>query len=156
MAINIVLFEPEIPPNTGNIARTCAVTGVKLHLVEPLGFSIDEKAVRRAGLDYWDQVDLEVHSSFDDFLSHYGDKPLYFCSTKGEKLYSEIVYEDECFFIFGRESSGLPASFYERFKERLIKIPLRDTEHARSLNLSNAAAVIIYEALRQHGFPGLV
>lgn len=156
MSVNIVLFEPEIPPNTGNIARTCAVAGCNLHLIEPLGFSIDEKAVRRAGLDYWEDVNIEVHASFDAFYEKYGDKPLYFCSTKGQKVYSDVSYEEECYLIFGRESSGLPKDFYERFKDQLIKIPLLDLESARSLNLSNAAAIITYEVLRQHGFPGLI
>jgi len=156
VSVNIVLFEPEIPPNTGNIARTCAVAGCKLHLIEPLGFSIDEKAVKRAGLDYWGNVNIEVHPSFDAFYEKYGNKPLYFCSTKGKKVYSDVEYEDDCFLIFGRESSGLPKEFYERFKDQLIKIPLMDLESARSLNLSNAAAIITYEVLRQHGFPGLI
>ncbi len=156
MSVNIVLFEPEIPPNTGNIARTCAVSGCRLHLIEPLGFSIDEKAVRRAGLDYWNSVNIEVHKNFEAFYEKYGDKPLYFCSTKGEKLYSDVAYEEECYLVFGRETSGLPKEFYERFKDRLIKIPLMNLESARSLNLSNAAAIITYEVLRQHGFKGLI
>lgn len=156
MSVNIVLFEPEIPPNTGNIARTCAVAGVNLHLIEPLGFSIDEKAVKRAGLDYWEAVNIEVHKSFDAFYEKYGDKALYFCSTKGEKIYSDVEYEDECYLIFGRESSGLPKDFYDRFKDQLIKIPLMNLDSARSLNLSNAAAIITYEVLRQHKFPGLI
>ncbi len=156
MSVNIVLFEPEIPPNTGNIARTCAVAGCNLHLIEPLGFSIDEKAVKRAGLDYWNAVNIEVHASFDAFYEKYGNKALYFCSTKGEKVYSDVEYEDECYLIFGRESSGLPKEFYERFKSQLIKIPLMNLDSARSLNLSNAAAIITYEVLRQHGYPGLI
>ncbi len=156
MSVNIVLFEPEIPPNTGNIARTCAVSGCKLHLIEPLGFSIDEKAVRRAGLDYWNDVHIEVHKNFEAFYEKYADKPLYFCSTKGARVYSDVKYEEDCFLIFGRETSGLPQAFYERFKDRLIKIPLMNLESARSLNLSNAAAIIAYEVLRQHGFPGLI
>ena len=156
MSFHIVLFEPEIPPNTGNIARTCAVTGAKLHLIEPLGFSIDEKAVRRAGLDYWDAVSVEVHASFEAFYKKYQHLPMYFCSTKGKKLYSDVEYEPESCLIFGRESAGLPQSFYTDFEDQLIKIPMLGVEGARSLNLSNAAAVILYEALRQVGFEGLI
>lgn len=156
MAINVVLFQPEIPPNTGNIARTCAITGSKLHLVKPLGFSIDEKSVKRAGLDYWDLLDIEIHESLDDFFEKYGDKKLFFSSTKAEKIYTDVAYEDECFIIFGRETSGLPKDVYETYKEDLIKIPMRDLKEARSLNLSNAAAIVIYEALRQLNFLDLL
>ncbi len=155
MAVHIVLFEPEIPPNTGNIARTCAVSGCYLHLIEPLGFSIGTKAVKRAGLDYWNDVTIEVHKSFEAFLEKYGEKPLYFCSTKGRKTYADIEYEAECFLVFGRESSGLPKAFYKRFADRLIKIPLLNLESARSLNLSNAVAIVLYEVMRQHGYPNL-
>ncbi|MBN2898054.1 MAG: tRNA (uridine(34)/cytosine(34)/5-carboxymethylaminomethyluridine(34)-2'-O)-methyltransferase TrmL [Clostridia bacterium] len=155
MAINVVLFQPEIPPNTGNIARTCAITGSKLHLIKPLGFSIDDKSVKRAGLDYWHLLDLEVHESLGDFLEKYGDKEIFLSTTKAQKYYDEVVFSDECFIVFGRETSGLPAELHERYKENRIKIPMLQNEAARSLNLSNSAAIIIYEALRQLDFPTL-
>lgn len=155
MAINVVLYQPEIPPNTGNIARTCAITGAKLHLIKPLGFSIDEKSVRRAGLDYWHLLDLEVHESLDDFLEKYGDEQIFLSTTKAEKYYDDVSYTENCFIVFGRETSGLPPVMHERYKENRIKIPMRQNEAARSLNLSNSAAIIIYEALRQLDFPTL-
>lgn len=155
MAINVVLYQPEIPPNTGNIARTCAITGAKLHLIKPLGFSIDEKSVRRAGLDYWHLLDLEVHESLDDFLEKYGDQDIFLSTTKAEKYYSDVTYTKDCFIVFGRETSGLPTVMHERYKDNRIKIPMRNNEAARSLNLSNSAAIIIYEALRQLDFPTL-
>ena len=155
MAINVVLFQPEIPPNTGNIARTCAITGVKLHLIKPLGFDIDEKSVKRAGLDYWHLLDLEVHESLEDFLEKYGDKEIYLSTTKATKYYDEVDYSEDCFIVFGRETSGLPAMMHERYENNRIKIPMRQNEAARSLNLSNSAAIIIYEVLRQLDFPTL-
>lgn len=155
MAINVVLFQPEIPPNTGNIARTCAITGAKLHLIKPLGFDIDEKSVKRAGLDYWHLLDLEVHESLEDFLEKYGDKEIYLSTTKASKYYDEASYSEDCFIVFGRETSGLPAMMHERYEHNRIKIPMRQNEAARSLNLSNSAAVIIYEVLRQLDFPTL-
>jgi len=155
MAINVVLFQPEIPPNTGNIARTCAITGVKLHLIKPLGFDIDEKSVKRAGLDYWHLLDLEVHESLEDFLEKYGDKEIYLSTTKATKYYDEVSYSEDCFIVFGRETSGLPAMMHERYENNRIKIPMRQNEAARSLNLSNSAAIIIYEVLRQLDFPTL-
>lgn len=155
MAINVVLFQPEIPPNTGNIARTCAITGVKLHLIKPLGFDIDEKSVKRAGLDYWHLLDLEVHESLEDFLEKYGEKEIYLSTTKATKYYDEVSYSEDCFIVFGRETSGLPAMMHERYENNRIKIPMRQNEAARSLNLSNSAAIIIYEVLRQLDFPTL-
>lgn len=155
MAINVVLYQPEIPPNTGNIARTCAITGVKLHLIKPLGFDIDEKSVKRAGLDYWHLLDLEVHESLEDFLEKYGDKEIYLSTTKATKYYDEVNYSEDCFIVFGRETSGLPAMMHERYENNRIKIPMRQNEAARSLNLSNSAAIIIYEVLRQLDFPTL-
>ncbi len=154
--MNIVLYQPEIPPNTGNIARTCAVTGIKLHLIEPLGFSLDEKSIRRAGLDYWSSVRIEIHHSFDDFIDKYGDNQLYFCSTHGQQLYTEVEYHPNSFIIFGRETSGLSEDMYKQYKNNLIRIPLLPVEGARSLNLSNAASIVAYEALRQNGFMNLV
>jgi len=156
MAVNIVLFQPEIPPNTGNIARTCAIAGLKLHLIKPLGFSIDEKSVKRAGLDYWHLLELEVHESLDDFLEKYGDRELFLSSTKGAKVYSDVEYTEDCFIIFGRETSGLPKDIYEKYNDRLITIPMSPKEGVRSLNLSNAVAIVAYEALRQLSFPGLL
>ncbi len=155
--MNIVLYQPEIPPNTGNIARTCAVTGINLHLIEPLGFSLDEKSIRRAGLDYWSAVNIELHQSFDDFISKYGGiSDMYFCSTHGKKLYSEVKYGQDDFLVFGRETAGLSEDIYEKYKENLIRIPLLPVEGARSLNLSNAVSIVAYEALRQNGFIGLL
>lgn len=156
MAINIVLYQPEIPPNTGNIARTCAITGSKLHLIKPLGFSIDDKQVKRAGLDYWHLLDLEVHESLEAFLDKYGDKPLFFSSTKATRYYHEVCYTDDCFIVFGRETSGLPPMIHEHYPDRRIKIPMLQNEAARSLNLSNSAAIVLYEALRQTGFSSLL
>lgn len=156
MPLNIVLFQPEIPPNTGNIARTCAITGIKLHLIKPLGFSIDDKAVKRAGLDYWHLLDLEVHESLDDFFDKYGACDLHFSSTKGAKLYSNAEYKEDSFIVFGRETSGLPKDVYEKYNKQLITIPMAEKEGVRSLNLSNAVAIVAYEALRQLNFPGLV
>lgn len=155
MTINVVLYQPEIPPNTGNIARTCAITGAKLHLIKPLGFDIDEKSVKRAGLDYWHLLELEVHESLNDFLDKYGDKEIYLSTTKATKYYDEVTYSKDCFIMFGRETSGLPAIIHERYHNNRIKIPMRQNEAARSLNLSNSAAIIIYEALRQLDFPTL-
>jgi len=152
MAINIVLYQPEIPPNTGNIARSCAITGSKLHLIKPLGFSIDDKHVKRAGLDYWDLLDLEVHESIEAFLEKYSDRQMFFLTTKATKYYHECYFEDDCFIVFGRETSGLPAWLHEAYEERRFKIPMKKDERLRSLNLSNAAAIVLYEALRQNAF----
>ncbi|MDR0520024.1 MAG: tRNA (uridine(34)/cytosine(34)/5-carboxymethylaminomethyluridine(34)-2'-O)-methyltransferase TrmL [Clostridiales Family XIII bacterium] len=152
---HIVLVEPEIPPNTGNIARTCAATGTKLHLVKPLGFDIDDRAVKRAGLDYWPYVDLTVHDSFGDFLKLHRDAPLWFVSTQGKHLYTEAEYEDGAMFVFGRETKGLGREFIEAHKDRTIRIPMLPEKNLRSLNLSNSAAIVIYEALRHRGFAGM-
>jgi tRNA (cytidine/uridine-2'-O-)-methyltransferase len=152
MAINIVLYQPEIPPNTGNIARSCAITGSKLHLIKPLGFSIDDKHVKRAGLDYWDMLDLEVHENADAFFEKYSGKPMFFLTTKATRYYHECHFEDECFIIFGRETAGLPSWIHERYADRRFKIPMKVDERLRSLNLSNAAAIVLYEALRQNAF----
>ncbi len=155
--MQIVLYQPEIPPNTGNIARTCAVTGMKLHLIEPLGFSLDEKSVKRAGLDYWDAVSIEVHKSFEQFIAKYaGTESMYFCSTHGGKLYSEVNYGSDDFIVFGRETSGLSNEIYSAYQENLVRIPMLPVEGARSLNLSNAVSIVAYEALRQNGFKGLL
>lgn len=153
---HVVLVEPEIPPNTGNISRTCAITGAKLHLVKPLGFSIDDKAVKRAGLDYWDHLDLEVHDSLDAFLQKYGKEKLYLATTHGGVRYTDVHFEAGSFILFGRETAGLPKDFIAAHPDTAIRIPMGNHSDLRSLNLSNAAAVVLYEALRQHDFPGLV
>jgi len=155
MPIHIVFVEPEIPPNTGNIARSCAATGSVLHLVEPLGFSIDEKSVRRAGLDYWQFVNLEVHKSLEDFLEKYGDRNMYLATTKGMQLYSEVAYKDGDMLVFGKETAGLPKDFIEKKLNNTVRIPMSKDTRLRSLNLSNSANIILFEALRQLGFPNL-
>lgn len=152
MAIHIVLYQPEIPPNTGNIARSCAITGSKLHLIKPLGFSIEDKALKRAGLDYWDYLDLEVHESEEAFFQKYGDRTMFFATTKAQAYYDEQNFTDECFIVFGRETSGLPPHIHENYAQQRFKIPMKTDENLRSLNLSNAAAIVLYEALRQNGF----
>lgn len=155
MALHIVFVESEIPPNTGNIARTCAATNTKLHLVKPLGFDISEKAVKRAGLDYWPYVDLEVHESLDDFMDKYKDKRKFLATTKGGKIYTEFEYRDDDMFLFGRETKGLPRDFIAENAELAIRIPMSEDTRLRSFNLSNSANIILFEALRQLGFPEL-
>lgn len=152
--INIVLVEPEIPQNTGNVARTCACTGAKLHLVKPFGFEISDATVKRAGLDYWDKVDITYYESLDDFLRINDGKPMFFCSSKAHKSHSETVLPDECFLLFGKETKGLPESLVKNNIDRAIRIPMR--VGARCLNLSNAVAIVLYEALRQNDYCDLV
>ena len=151
--VNIVLVEPEIPQNCGNIARTCAATGCRLHLIRPLGFDISEKAVRRAGLDYWHMVDVRDYDSLDDFFSKNEVREMWCLSTKAPRSYTQVAYSDGCYLFFGKETKGLPESFLEAHRESCVRIPMR-TE-ARSLNLSNAVAITVFEALRQLEFPGL-
>lgn len=157
MKLNIVLVEPEIPQNTGNIARTCAAIGAKLHLVRPLGFSIDEKQVKRAGLDYWDKLDIEEHDSFSEFLEKYKpeENNMYFITTKGTHCYSDIDYSnmEEVFVLFGKETKGLPEDILKKYIEKTARIPMRPT--LRSLNLSNSVAIVAYEIFRQKNFEGL-
>jgi len=155
MALSIVLYQPEIPPNTGNIARTCAITGTTLHLIKPLGFSIDDKQLKRAGLDYWHLLDLEIHESLELFLEAYGHRPLFFASTKATQYYDEVSYPEDSMIVFGKETSGLPAMIHEHYPDRRIKLPMLPHPDLRSLNLSNAANIILYEALRQNNFKGL-
>lgn len=155
MSLHIVLVEPEIPPNTGNIARTAAATGSVLHLVKPLGFSLDEKSLRRAGLDYWPYVKLEIHESLEDFLEKYGDRRMWLSTTKGEKLYTEADFHDEDMLLFGKETAGLPRDFIESRKDRAIRIPMSKETRLRSFNLSNSSNIVLFEALRQLGFPEL-
>ena len=152
---NIVLVEPEIPQNTGNIARTCAATGTALHLVKPLGFSIDDKYLKRAGLDYWPYVDITVYENLDEFMEKHGDEKLYLATTKGDKTYADVKYEDGCYILFGKETKGLSKEFIEQHYDTAVRIPMGQEVNLRSLNLSNSAAIIIYEALRQAGFPDL-
>ncbi len=157
MKINVVLVEPEIPQNTGNIARTCAATGAKLHLVHPLGFNLDEKHLKRAGLDYWDKLEIEEHDSFDKFLEKYSpDKnSMYFVTTKGKKVYSDDIFKnlDEVFVLFGKETKGLPEDILQKYLDKTIRIPMKKT--LRSLNLSNSVAIVVYEVLRQNKFDDL-
>ena len=158
MKLHIVMVEPEIPQNTGNIARTCAITGAKLHLVHPLGFDISEKAVRRSGLDYWDKLDIEEHDSLDAFLNKYKpeENNMFFATTKGKTKYTDINYSnmDEVFVLYGKETKGLPEWLLEKYlNTKTIRIPMLPT--LRSLNLSNSVAIITYEILRQHDFEDL-
>ena len=155
MAIHIVLVEPEIPPNTGNIARTAAATDSVLHLIRPLGFSLDEKSLRRAGLDYWPYVSLEVHDSLDAFLKKYEGRRMWLSTTKADRLYTEAVFMDDDMILFGRETAGLPRDFIDARKEWAIRIPMSRDTRLRSFNLSNAANIVLFEALRQLDFPGL-
>ena len=152
---HIVFVEPEIPGNTGNIARTCAATGAKLHLVRPLGFNIDDKTVKRAGLDYWQYVDLEVHDSLETFLKKYAGSRKFPVTTKGSRLYTQPEYKDGDMFLFGRETAGLPKDFIAANQEMTIRIPMSKETRMRSLNLANCGNIILFEALRQMGFPGL-
>ena len=151
--LNVVLHEPEIPQNCGNIARTCAATGCRLHLIRPLGFDISEKAVRRAGLDYWHLVDVQVYENLEDFFSKNDVAQMWCLSTKAPKSYVEADFQDECYLFFGKETKGLPEDFLAAHYDSCIRLPMRSS--ARSLNLSNAVAVTVYEALRQLDFPGL-
>lgn len=153
MALNIVLLEPEIPANTGNIGRTCVATGTRLHLIEPLGFRLSEKELKRAGMDYWPQLDVTTYVNYEDFLrKNPGARP-YMATTKGPKVYTETQFEPDCYIMFGKESAGIPEEILLENQERAIRIPmLGDT---RSLNLSNSVAIVLYEALRQNDFPGM-
>jgi tRNA (cytidine/uridine-2'-O-)-methyltransferase len=151
--LDIILVEPEIPANTGNISRTCAVTGARLHLIEPLGFDISDKAVKRAGLDYWDKLDLHVYGSLEEYFEKNGDENLWLATTKADVSYHEADLTGNVKLMFGKETAGLPEALLERYRDRCIRIPMRG--EVRSLNLSNSVAVILYEALRQQGFSGL-
>ena len=148
--INIVLHEPEIPANTGNIGRTCVAAGARLHLIRPLGFQINEKAVRRAGLDYWNQLDVTVYDDYQDFLNRNPGAVIYMATTNAKKIYTEVSYEPDCYIMFGKESAGIPEEILVENQERSVRIPMNP--EIRSLNLSNSAAIILYEALRQNHF----
>ena len=151
--LNIVLVEPEIPQNCGNIARTCAATGCRLHLIRPLGFDISEKAVRRAGLDYWNMVEVRDYENLADFFAKNDVRQMWCLSTKAPQCYSEASFEEDCYLFFGKETKGLPEDFLEEHRQCCIRIPMRSD--ARSLNLSNSVAITVFEALRQLSFPGL-
>jgi len=151
--INIVLHEPEIPQNTGNIARTCAAIGASLHLIRPLGFTIDDKKLKRAGLDYWHALDITYYDSLDDFFSKHDASQIFYFSTKAPKKYTDVMYPSTVYLMFGKESAGLPESLLKENKDRCVRIPMRDG--LRSLNLSNSAAIAAYEVLRQRNFDGL-
>lgn len=148
--LNIVLYEPEIPANTGNIGRTCAATGTRLHLLEPLGFQLGEKAIKRAGMDYWPQVDVTRYLNWQDFLSKNPGAKIYMATTKGRKVYTEVSYEPDCYLMFGKESAGIPEEILKEHPDTCVRIPM--IGETRSLNLSNSAAIILYEALRQNQF----
>lgn len=148
--LNIVLYEPEIPANTGNIGRTCVATGTRLHLIEPLGFRLDEKSIRRAGMDYWKELDVTTYVSWQAFCEKNPGAKLYYATTKGRKVYSDAAFEPDCYLVFGRESAGLPEELLKENPDTCIRIPMLG--ETRSLNLSNCAAVVLYEALRQNGF----
>ncbi len=152
-SLHIVLVEPEIPGNTGNIARLCAATGIDLHLVKPLGFSTDDKYLKRAGLDYWHLVNVHYHENFEEVAAMYHGHPFYFLSTKAPRAYTEVAYEREALLVFGKETAGLPETLLAEHWERAVRIPM--ISEARSLNLSNSVAIVAYEALRQQGFAQL-
>ena len=150
---NLVLVEPEIPQNTGNIARTCSVTGATLHIIEPMGFKIDDKKLKRAGLDYWHLLNIIYYKNLEDFFEKNSGGNFYFCTTKAPHCYTEPEYEDGDYFFFGKETAGLPESLLSSNLDRCIRIPMR--EETRSLNLSNSVSIVLYEALRQTGFASL-
>lgn len=148
--LNIVLLEPEIPANTGNIGRTCVATDTKLHLIEPLGFSLSEKALKRAGMDYWKDLDVTTYLDYEDFLEKNPNAKIYYATTKALKTYTDVQYEEDCYIMFGKESAGIPEEILVDHKENCVRIPMWGD--IRSLNLSNSVAIVLYEALRQNGF----
>ena len=153
MALNIVLLEPEMPANTGNIGRTCVATGTVLHLIEPLGFHLDDRSIKRAGMDYWHKLDVRHYINYEDFLEKNPGAIIYMATTKARKVYTEVAYEDDCYIMFGKESAGIPEEILKQNKERCVRIPMN--EEIRSLNLSNSVAIMLYEALRQQGFKNM-
>lgn len=153
MSLNIVLIEPEIPQNTGNIARTCAAIGAKLHLVHPLGFDISEKAVKRAGLDYWDKLEIVEYKNIEEFKEFAKDKNIYLLSTKAKRVYTDVKYEDDSYLVFGPETRGIPEDYILDNFDKAVRIPMRN--NIRSLNLSNSVAIVAYEAERQLNYTGL-
>ncbi len=151
--INIVLLEPEMPANTGNIGRTCVATGAKLHLIEPMGFLINDKMIKRAGLDYWDKLNVETYINFEDFLEKNPNAKIYMATTKSKQTYTEVSYEDDCYIMFGKESAGIPEEILLKNKENCVRIPM--LSDIRSLNLSNSVSIVLYEALRQLDFKNM-
>lgn len=151
--MNIVLLEPEIPANTGNIGRTCVATGTRLHLIKPLGFSLSEKQLRRAGLDYWNDLDVTVYNNYYDFIEKNKQAKLYMATTKARKAYTHMRYEPDCYIMFGKESAGIPEELLLENRENCIRIPM--IGDIRSLNLGNSVAIVLYEALRQNNFEGM-
>lgn len=148
--MNVVLLEPEMPANTGNIGRTCVATNTRLHLIEPLGFKLNEKMLLRAGLDYWDKLDVALYSDYGDFLEKNPGAKIYMATTKAQKVYTDVNYEPDCYLMFGKESAGIPEEILVKNRERCVRIPMWGD--IRSLNLSNAVSIVLYEALRQNGF----
>ena len=153
MALNVVLYEPEIPANTGNIGRTCMATGTRLHLIEPLGFRLGEKELRRAGMDYWDQLDVTRYADYEEFLEKNPGAKIYMATTKAAKVYTEVRYEPDCYIMFGKESAGIPEEILVDNEDTCIRIPMNP--EIRSLNLANSVAIVLYEALRQNDFHGM-
>lgn len=153
MALNIVLHQPEIPANTGNIGRTCVAAGARLHLIEPLGFRLNEKMIRRAGMDYWDKLDVRTYIDYEDFLQQNPGARIYYATTKARQLYTEVRYEEDCYLMFGKESAGIPEEILINHPDTCVRIPMQ--EEIRSLNLANSVAIVLYEALRQNQFLNL-
>ena len=153
MALNIVLFEPEIPANTGNIGRTCVATNTRLHLIEPLGFSLEEKQLKRAGMDYWKELDVTTYVNWEDFCQKNPDAKIYYATTKAKHVYSEVNYESDCYIMFGKESAGIPEEILKENPDTCVRIPM--VGETRSLNLSNSVAIVLYEALRQNDFSNM-
>ena len=151
--LNIVLHEPEIPANTGNIGRTCVATGTRLHLIEPLGFKLNEKALKRAGMDYWKDLDVTTYIDYQDFLEKNPEAKIYMATTKAHKVYTDVEYEPDCYIMFGKESAGIPEEILVEHEEDCMRIPMNGD--IRSLNLGNSVAIVLYEALRQNGFAGM-
>lgn len=151
--LNIVLHEPEIPANTGNIGRTCCATGTRLHLIGPLGFSLSEKALKRAGMDYWDKLDVTVYDDYNDFVERNPGAKIYYATTKAPNVYSDVSYEEDCYIMFGKESAGIPEEILVNNQNNCVRIPMNP--EIRSLNLSNSVAIVLYEALRQNNFTGM-
>ena len=151
--LNIVLYEPEIPANTGNIGRTCVATGTRLHLIEPLGFKLNEKSLKRAGMDYWKDLDVTTYIDYQDFLEKNPEAKIYMATTKAHKVYTDVKYEPDCYIMFGKESAGIPEEILVEHEEDCMRIPMNGD--IRSLNLGNSVAIVLYEALRQNGFTGM-
>ena len=153
MSLNIVLYEPEIPANTGNIGRSCVATNTRLHLIEPLGFSLEEKQLKRAGMDYWKDLDVTTYVNWEDFCQKNPDAKIYFATTKARHVYSDVNYESDCYIMFGKESAGIPEEILKDHPEMCVRIPM--VGETRSLNLSNSVAIVLYEALRQNDFSNM-